>query len=331
MQRTQRLSTSATTSRVPPLPSTVLGCVAGSLSSLIGLGGGFVLTPALTSNVILKRALLQHEAQATTLASIVFSSVAASCSYLYAKSGENSDHTDRSTSTTSAPITSSFTPKMKSLCTDAAIIALGGLFMSPLGVRVGKRFDSDQLKRLMGVFMMMVGPTVPLRGHLEKSLSTEKEGVDSITSGDSPPPPSSPSPQTRLPQVFTIGLFAGFSAGLFGVGGGAIVVPALALLGNPSIPSYSYTDILTTSLLSMSLPAMLATYKQRELVIWQLSGYLSAGSAAGGALTAKMVESLKGPDKEVLEDRLRYLFAGVLVVLGARFARIPSLRKVKKV
>jgi hypothetical protein len=93
------------------------------------------------------------------------------------------------------------------------------------------------------------------------------------------------------------------SAGLFGVGGGAIVVPALALVGNPSIPTYSYTDILATSLLSMSLPAMLATYKQRELVIWKLSGYLSAGSAAGGAITARMVESLKGADKEVLEDR----------------------------
>ena len=75
------------------------------------------------------------------------------------------------------------------------------------------------------------------------------------------------------------------------------------MIGNPSIPSYSYTDILTTSLLSMSLPAVLATYKQRELVVWQLSGFLSAGSAAGGAFTAKAVESLKGEDKELLEDR----------------------------
>ncbi|GMI28564.1 hypothetical protein TrRE_jg3383 [Triparma retinervis] len=217
---------------------------------------------------------------------------------------------------------------MESLCTDAAIIALGGLFMSPLGVRVGKRFNSDQLKRLMGVFMMVVGPTVPMRGHLEKSMSAEKddEFAESLTS---PPSTIPSSPQARLPQVFTIGLFAGFSAGLFGVGGGAIVVPALALVGNPSIPTYSYTDILATSLLSMSLPAMLATYKQRELVIWKLSGYLSAGSAAGGAITARMVESLKGADKEVLEDRLRYLFAGVLVVLGARMARTPikSIRK----
>ena len=194
--------------RVVPLPSTLLGVLAGSLSSLIGLGGGFVLTPALTSTVVLKRALLQHEAQATTLASIVFSSIAASCSYLYAKKGDDDDDADRSSSPSTTP-TSLLTPKMESLCTDAAIIALGGLFMSPLGVRVGKRFNSDQLKRLMGVFMMVVGPTVPMRGHLEKSMSAEKddEFAESLTS---PPSTIPSSPQARLPQVFTIGLFAGF-------------------------------------------------------------------------------------------------------------------------
>ena len=168
-----------------------------------------MLTPALTSTVVLKRALLQHEAQATTLASIVFSSIAASCSYLYAKKGDDDDDdADRSSSPSTTP-TSLLTPKMESLCTDAAIIALGGLFMSPLGVRVGKRFNSDQLKRLMGVFMMVVGPTVPMRGHLEKSMSAEKddEFAESLTS---PPSTIPSSPQARLPQVFTIGLFAGF-------------------------------------------------------------------------------------------------------------------------
>jgi len=92
-----RLSTTKPTPHtphVPPLPSTLLGVVAGSLSSLIGLGGGFILTPALTSTAVLKRALLQHEAQATTLASIVFSSVAASCSYLYAKRNDEEVRSD---------------------------------------------------------------------------------------------------------------------------------------------------------------------------------------------------------------------------------------------
>ena len=155
-------STPTSPQEIPALKSTLLGSLAGSLSSLVGLGGGFVLTPALTSNFILKTGLTQHQAQATTLASIVFSSVAASGSYLLAKA--------ESSSSTSSSV---LTPKVMSLLEDAAMISFGGILFSPLGVRFGRRFDSNQLKRLMGAFMMCVGPTVPMRTYLERDFDSK--------------------------------------------------------------------------------------------------------------------------------------------------------------
>ena len=299
-------STPTSPQEIPALKSTLLGSLAGSLSSLVGLGGGFVLTPALTSNFILKTGLTQHQAQATTLASIVFSSVAASGSYLLAKA--------ESSSTSSSVLT----PKVMSLLEDAAMISFGGILFSPLGVRFGRRFDSNQLKRLMGAFMMCVGPTVPMRTYLERDFDSKPALPPGEADADAP------SVIPRAAKILAVGVLSGFSAGLFGIGGGAITVPCLAFIGGPetpnSPPSYTYTDVLTTSLLAMSLPAIIASYAQRKLIIWKLSGFLSIGSAVGGSATARFIETLPPDSKEAMEDRLRYLFAGLMMVLGGSFA-----------
>ena len=300
-------STPTSPQEIPALKSTLLGSLAGSLSSLVGLGGGFVLTPALTSIFILKTGLTQHQAQATTLASIVFSSVAASGSYLLAKA-------ESSSSSTSSSV---LTPKVMSLLEDAAMISFSGILFSPLGVRFGRRFDSNQLKRLMGAFMC-VGPTVPMRTYLERDFDSKPAPLPGGADADAP------SVIPRAAKILAVGVLSGFSAGLFGIGGGAITVPCLAFIGGPetpnSPPSYTYTDVLTTSLLAMSLPAIIASYAQRKLIIWKLSGFLSTGSAVGGSATARFIETLPPDSKEAMEDRLRYLFAGLMMVLGGRFA-----------
>lgn len=111
----------------------------------------------------------------------------------------------------------------------------------------------------------------------------------------------------------------------------AITVPCLAFIGGPETEnksadetkapsSYSYTDVLTTSLLAMSLPAIIASYTQRKLIIWRLSAFLSLGSAVGGSVTARFIETLPPAQKEEMEDRLRYLFAGLMMVLGGKYA-----------
>ena len=202
---------------------------------------------------------------------------------------------------------------------------MGGLMTAPLGVRLGAALKSNQLKRLMGVFMIFVAPTVPARGILQQSMEErqqqQRQRQQQVRLGEPMVAPERSPAVPRPAKVFATGLASGLAAGLFGIGGGAIVVPCLASIGNSDLGSYSHTDILATSLLSMSPPAILATWTQRRIVIWKLSAYLSVGSAAGGALTARFVESLEGSDKEAAENALRWLFASVMALMGARFAK----------
>ena len=67
--------------------------------------------------------------------------------------------------------------------------------------------------------MLAVAPIVPCRKRILDAL-----GVD----GAPRPPPSLENPLAAAP-LFAIGGTAGVLAGLFGVGGGAVVVPLLAL------------------------------------------------------------------------------------------------------
>ena len=97
----------------------------------------------------------------------------------------------------------------------------------------------------LGFFMMAVAPLVPLRNVLldkvkdkkgisSQSETTDKSGVDESTVDESTvdenksalsfPPPLS------LLKMASIGVGTGLMSGFFGVGGGAITVPALSIL-----------------------------------------------------------------------------------------------------
>ena len=59
------------------------GLAAGSAGSLVGMGGGFVAIPAMTSRFI---GLSQHEAHATSLVSVLFTGTAGGASFALAGS-----------------------------------------------------------------------------------------------------------------------------------------------------------------------------------------------------------------------------------------------------
>jgi len=102
-----------------------------------------------------------------------------------------------------------------------------------------------------------------------------------------------------------LGVLAGVLAGLFGVGGGILFVPALVALG---LGQHEATG---TSLLAI-LPTVLAgTWTQSRYgnVRWRAAamvGVAAAASAQGGAFLAEALPN----------ETLRKLFAGVLVVVG---------------
>jgi uncharacterized membrane protein YfcA len=106
-----------------------------------------------------------------------------------------------------------------------------------------------------------------------------------------------------------LGLAAGLLAGIFGVGGGIVFVPALIALG------LDHHEALGTSLLAIVPTVFVGTWRQSRYanVRWRAAavlGVAAAGAAQGGVLLAEAL-----PDAT-----LRRLFAGLLVLVAVQIA-----------
>ncbi|MFH0753857.1 MAG: sulfite exporter TauE/SafE family protein [Candidatus Omnitrophota bacterium] len=104
----------------------LLGLIAGTFAGLFGIGGGLVLVPALT----LFFGMTQHQAQGTTLA-ILIPPIGILAAWRYYQSGH-----------INLPI--------------AAFICLGFLLGGLLGANVAQGISEPLLKRLFGVFLLLV-------------------------------------------------------------------------------------------------------------------------------------------------------------------------------
>jgi uncharacterized membrane protein YfcA len=113
---------------------------------------------------------------------------------------------------------------------------------------------------------------------------------------------------TNVVVALALGLTAGVLAGMFGVGGGMLFVPALVLIGD-----LGQLEAAATSLAAMVPVVAVGAWRQHRYgnVRWRagiLIGLCSIPGVAGGAALA---ESLP-------EDVLQTLFAVLLLVTAAR-------------
>ncbi len=110
--------------------------------------------------------------------------------------------------------------------------------------------------------------------------------------------------------VFTlaIGLVAGLVSGSLGVGGGAIMVPAMVLLLGVQESVAQGTSLLV--ILPTAISGVQAHYRRQNLdfqpAVW--IGLLGAATAVAGAYLAVHAD----------EQRLRQLFGAYLLLMGAR-------------
>lgn len=110
-----------------------------------------------------------------------------------------------------------------------------------------------------------------------------------------------------------VGLAGGVFSGLFGVGGGIIVVPGLALLLR--------TDLkvaIGTSLAVIVPTAATGVFKHQQLgqVDWKLAALLAPSAIVGGLLGASLTTRLTSLE-------LQKLFGVLLVILGLRLVLMP--------
>jgi uncharacterized protein len=121
-----------------------------------------------------------------------------------------------------------------------------------------------------------------------------------------------PDSSARLPQTWglggaaPIGLLAGLLSGLFGVGGGAVMVPLqMVMLGEP-IKSAVRTSLGAIALVSISA---LVRYGIQGNVLWLPGLALALGGMVGAQLGTRLLKRLPS-------DRVNQLFRGLLVMLA---------------
>lgn len=115
---------------------------------------------------------------------------------------------------------------------------------------------------------------------------------------------------TAVALAVALGFAAGVLSGMFGVGGGILFVPTLAL-----VLGHAQLEAQATSLAAMIPVVAVGAWRQSRYgnVRWSAAlfvGFASGIGVGGGAVLAAALP----------EDVLRKLFAGLLVVIAARLA-----------
>ncbi len=110
--------------------------------------------------------------------------------------------------------------------------------------------------------------------------------------------------------VLLLGLVAGVLSGIFGIGGGIVIVPTLVLAFGLTQKTATGTS-LAALLLPVGLLAVLTYYRAGEVNV-RVAGYLAAGMVVGTFIGARFTQSL--PD--VLIKRL---FGVLLLYIAVRF------------
>jgi uncharacterized protein len=108
--------------------------------------------------------------------------------------------------------------------------------------------------------------------------------------------------------IFAVACLCGIASGMFGIGGGVLLVPLLALLYG-----FSQHRAQGTSLVALIPPTgvlALMAYAQGGFVSWRTGLLLIPGVFLGGILGGRLAEKLQ-------PQRMRQVFAGILFALGA--------------
>jgi len=244
-----------------------IGIGVGLLAGLLGVGGGLVMVP-----LLIALGYSPIESVATSSAAIVLTSAAGSLQNW-----------------------------RKGYLSIRAFLGLGvpGLLTVPGGVWLANRLPSSLLLGSFAVFLFF---NVYLLDW-SKQIQSDRSSLSSSSSPAIVSPISPISP--ILARVMTGGL-AGFFAGLFGIGGGLILVPfQVCFLREP------IKRAIQTSLGVVLLTSMTATIAQslQGNVLWTIGFSLGAGGLFGAQVSTRLLPKLS--DRWVTR-----LFRGLLVVLG---------------
>jgi len=152
----------------------------------------------------------------------------------------------------------------------AAFIALGSLVTARLGARWAARLPAHTLRRAFAVFLVLVAirllwqvPPVGARAMLSEPA--------------------------ELFASLLLGLAAGTLAGVMGVGGGMLVVPALTLVFGLTQQAAQGTSL---AVMVVTAPSAAFEHSRHGNVVWRLVPMLAVGAALGAPLASWSAQGL---------------------------------------
>jgi uncharacterized membrane protein YfcA len=190
------------------------------------------------------------------------------------------------------------------------IFALGGVLGAPLGILVAKQIASRVLVGGFALLALTVGALMwraslrfPAQASAVRARTQETEGEWLCA--------LSPDGQMRFSvpcaaALSLIGAGTGFLSGMFGIGGGFLIVPALVLVTRMEVHRAVATSLLIIAAIGSSGAFSAVLHGQLE---WPVLGPFAAGGAAGIVLGRLLAARLAGP-------RLQQIFAISIVCVG---------------
>jgi uncharacterized protein len=224
----------------------ILGTLTGTLSGLLGIGGGLLMVPALT---IFGVPLVQ--ATATSLVGVFLSATSGSVQNL--RTGDLNWGI-------------------------SLILAAFGIFTAQAGAWLGDRIPDYWLSLAFAALLLL---TIYLM-NLRQSLKTRQSAA-----AIAPPAP-------QFAPTAGIGLLAGLLSGLFGVGGGLVMVPSQMLFLREPIKSAIRTSL--GAIVAIAISA-LAQHAWNGNVLWIPGLCLGVGGIVGAQLGSRLLPRL--PDRTV--------------------------------
>lgn len=187
------------------------------------------------------------------------------------------------------------------------LFAGAGMLGAPVGTILGNRLPEAALLALFAALMLVIAVRM-------WRMSADSAARPTMITDDNAGPTCRRDPEGELRLTSrcamllgVIGLGAGVLAGLFGVGGGFIIVPALAMFSGMGIQRAIGTSLLVITLISAS-GTMSHLMAGKDLAL-STAAVFATGSIAGLFVASGLAERLGGPT-------LQRVFATALVLVA---------------
>jgi uncharacterized protein len=203
-----------------------------------------------------------------------------------------------------------FLPKIKTAEVEISaglILAIAGMVFAPFGSFASSFISGRTLTVAFSAFMLVIGAWTWARSKMPALNQPNKEAACGYL----------PSGKLHLTKkcnfvLLLSGVVTGFLTGMFGVGGGFLIVPALVIAAKMPIKKAITTSLLIISLISMS---GFVSHIQHVNVTWKIAAYFIIGALIGMFGALKIKDRMNGLVLQRVFSVLLVIFGLIMLVI----------------